>query len=130
MITQMKKQAFMVFHRDYQNFVTKLGQLGVLHVVERENPEKGDSLSEQEARIARIERILAILTGARAKAEPSLEEINRQVERDPDAESLMNEVEEAGNRLGRIRDSIDETRSMIERQEPWGEYTEKDLWSD
>ena len=35
MITQMKKYTFLVFHRDYDTFLTQLRDLGVVHVTEK-----------------------------------------------------------------------------------------------
>lgn len=35
MITQMKKYTFLVFHRDYDSFLTQLRDLGVVHVTEK-----------------------------------------------------------------------------------------------
>ncbi len=35
MITQMKKYTFLVFHRDYETFLTQLRDLGVVHITEK-----------------------------------------------------------------------------------------------
>ena len=35
MITQMKKYTFLVFHRDYDTFLTQLRDLGVVHITEK-----------------------------------------------------------------------------------------------
>jgi len=35
MITQMKKYTFLVFHRDYEPFLTQLRELGVVHITEK-----------------------------------------------------------------------------------------------
>lgn len=35
MISQMKKYTFLVFHRDYETFLTQLRDLGVVHITEK-----------------------------------------------------------------------------------------------
>ena len=35
MITQMKKYTFLVFHRDYEPFLTQLRELGVVDITEK-----------------------------------------------------------------------------------------------
>jgi len=127
MITPMKKQTFMVFHNDYHDFVKRLGQLGVLHVIERENPEKEESLASIRARIERIEYLSAIIAGARNETEPSPEETAYLVSLGLNTEEIMDEIERASDRQENIMASINEIRSLIERQEPWGEYCEEDL---
>ena len=71
MITPMKKQAFMVFHSDYHDFVKRLGQLGVLHVIEKKSPEEKESLADLKARIDRIEHASAIIAGRGDQVSPS-----------------------------------------------------------
>ena len=44
MIMSMKKYAFLVFHRDYQDFLLKLGKLGILHVIEEDSGEAEETL--------------------------------------------------------------------------------------
>ena len=127
MIASMTKQAFMVFHRDYHDFVTQLGHLGVLHVIERENQEREESLADIKARIERIERVPEIIAGTGAGVELTPEEIDRQASRELHADDVMDEIERTRDRREMIVASIDETRRMIERQEPWGEYSGEDL---
>ena len=35
MITQMKKYTFLVFHRNYETFLTQLRELGVVHITQK-----------------------------------------------------------------------------------------------
>ena len=36
MITRMKKLTFLVFYKEYQEFLDRMGELGVLHVVQKQ----------------------------------------------------------------------------------------------
>ena len=36
MITKMKKLTFLVYHKEYENFLNSLRELGVVHIVEKQ----------------------------------------------------------------------------------------------
>ena len=49
MITKMKKLTFLVYHKEYEDFLNSLRELGVVHIVEKqqgiaENAELQDSI--------------------------------------------------------------------------------------
>ena len=59
MITQMKKYTFLVFHRDYEPFLTQLRDVGVVHITPKaagliENNEKLQEALEHEDELRRI----------------------------------------------------------------------------
>jgi V/A-type H+-transporting ATPase subunit I len=127
MIAPMKKQAFMVFHGDYHDFIEQLGQLGVLHVIEREEHRKEESLADIRSRIERIEHISVLIARARDEIEPSAEEVDQKSALGLDTFEIMEEIEHASARQEALAASIDEIRNLIEKQEPWGDYSEEDL---
>ena len=59
MITQMKKYTFLVFHRDYEPFLTQLRDVGVVHISPKaagliKNNEKLQEALEHEDELRRI----------------------------------------------------------------------------
>ena len=59
MITQMKKYTFLVFHRDYETFLTQLRDLGVVHITEKaagliENDETLQAALQHEDELRRL----------------------------------------------------------------------------
>ena len=38
MITKMKKLTFLVYHKEYEEFLNSLRELGVVHIVEKQLP--------------------------------------------------------------------------------------------
>ena len=59
MITQMKKYTFLVFHRDYDTFLTQLRDLGVVHITEKaagviENDETLQAALQHEDELRRL----------------------------------------------------------------------------
>lgn len=59
MITQMKKYTFLVFHRDYEAFLTQLRELGVVHITQKaagliENDEALQAALQREDELRRL----------------------------------------------------------------------------
>ena len=59
MISQMKKYTFLVFHRDYDTFLTQLRDLGVVHITQKaagliENDEKLQAALQHEDDLRRL----------------------------------------------------------------------------
>ena len=51
MITKMKKISFLVLDREYQNFLERLRELGVVHVVERQKGDASDTVLHEDLRL-------------------------------------------------------------------------------
>lgn len=60
MITKMKKISFLVYHREYEAFLEDLRQLGVVHVVERQQGVSSDAGLQESMRV--ISREKAVLS--------------------------------------------------------------------
>ncbi len=46
MITKMKKLTFLVYHKEYELFLQKIRELGVVHIVEKQLGEMDDDLQQ------------------------------------------------------------------------------------
>ena len=55
MIIPMQKYSFLVFHKEYDDFLKDLQQLGVLHVIEKET-EISDNIREKYQLVSRIDK--------------------------------------------------------------------------
>ena len=51
MITKMKKLIFLAYHKDYQNFLNSLRELGVVHVVEKQQGMLDDAQLQDDIRL-------------------------------------------------------------------------------
>ena len=60
MVVAMTQYSFLVYHKEYDEFLTKLRELGMLHVIEKQsgNPEEGSVLQEKLQQAAHFERTL------------------------------------------------------------------------
>ena len=61
MILPMKKYSFIVHHDDYKSFLGKLGKLGVMHVIEREDIDKEEPLKKDRKYLKRIDKALNLI---------------------------------------------------------------------
>ncbi|MFN2379035.1 MAG: V-type ATP synthase subunit I [Bacteroidales bacterium] len=124
MITPMKKYSFLVYHLDYHDFVTQLGNLGVLHVIERENPGREESLSDITTYLKELNTTLGLFKWAREKYDS-----NGGVRSDTDMRA-DEVVEEAGKLRKKIEVNEGDTvitETAIEQLAPWGNYSSDDL---
>ncbi|MCA1757731.1 MAG: hypothetical protein LC649_09770 [Bacteroidales bacterium] len=120
----MKKYSFLVYHLDYHDFVTQLGNLGVLHVIERENPGREESLSDITTYLKELNTTLGLFKWAREKYDS-----NGGVRSDTDMRA-DEVVEEAGKLRKKIEVNEGDTvitETAIEQLAPWGNYSSDDL---
>jgi V/A-type H+-transporting ATPase subunit I len=124
MITPMKKYSFLVYHRDYHDFVTELGNLGVLHVIERSNPGREESLSDITAHLKELNATIGLFKWAGEKYDPVKAVM-------PESDLLADEVMEEAVRLRKSIEALESdiavTESAIEQVAPWGNYSSDDL---
>jgi V/A-type H+-transporting ATPase subunit I len=122
MITQMKKYAFLVFHREYMDFLEQLGALGVLHVIEREVSEEEAKveygMDDKEARLGRIQDALDLLKSA----EKEFDEPARVHPKAAEADEMVREVEVVEETIDSLNHEIEELRKERERYAPWGNF--------
>jgi V/A-type H+-transporting ATPase subunit I len=123
MVTTMKKYIFLVLHREYQDFLVKLGNLGILHIIGREKEVSCLATHEMETRLKRIENTIGFLSAASAnntEANPVKPESNN-----PDR--MLEEAEGLHARSQELSMEIDELNTAVRRNLPWGNYTAADF---
>ena len=61
MITKMKKLTFLVYHKEYEPFLERLRELGVVHVVERQRGGMDDTLQQFMQKRATYKNVLSAM---------------------------------------------------------------------
>ncbi|MDO4824214.1 MAG: V-type ATPase 116kDa subunit family protein [Bacteroidales bacterium] len=117
MIQKMKKVSFLVFHKDYDTFLEQLRQLGVVHVIEKEQGAPADeTLQNNITLLSRYNNVI------------------------PSLQALADGVQPSGSQVG-ILDDYDQLlsdKSAIERRvlqltqdckslEPWGDFSQDNV---
>ena len=89
MIVPMKKLSLLIFHEDYQQFLEKLRDMGVVHINANNERSASDELLQEKLRVAkRIDEMIRAIDAYPVKSkdvQPSCVEIH--------GEELMNDIE-------------------------------------
>jgi V/A-type H+/Na+-transporting ATPase subunit I len=122
MIVKMKRYSFLIFHRQYEDFLIKLRETGVLHVLEKqEGIEENDLLRERMQLASQVKSAIAALESTGATPRECTEYSNEE------AFALL-------QRIGEIleqKESLSQKKHLIEREAErmlvWGDYSTEAL---
>ena len=114
MIAPMTKYSLLVYHREYDEFLDKLRDLGVLHILEKEM-NITDEIREKYQYIDGIDKTIRFLQRREVEPVQSGKEYSGQ-EIYNEVVDLQNEIEQHNNKLKALRKEIVEI-------EPWGRFS-------
>jgi V/A-type H+/Na+-transporting ATPase subunit I len=114
MIAQMTKYSLLVFHSEYHEFLEKLRDLGVVHILEKEF-EISDEIRDQYQYLDSVDKALRFLVKRAAEPPvPSGEYDGREVYEE--IIRLQNQVDHNKNKLNSLKKEIHELQ-------PWGNFS-------
>lgn len=121
MITAMKKYTMLVFHREYDEFLKKLRDIGGVHIIEKETEEKESVLKEKFDLINSYDQIIKLL-GRRNPQENTIytQELESQ-------ENILEYLESLYKELEQNTQNITIVDKEIAKLEPWGNYNYGDI---
>lgn len=119
MITPMKKYSFLIYHRDYPEFLEMLGEAGVVHVIGKESEEPDEALQESFEQLRRHEKAIRYLSkwlpvSPGKKSSLEVHEVIGHVE------ALQQELDENSQKTALLK-------TELSRLEPWGNYKPESL---
>lgn len=120
MIQRMSKYSFLVYHREYDDFLATLRGLGVVHITERTKPQEVEELKGLlEARRELASRLTLL--------RPLLAEQSEQPRRVELArgEDLVGELDSLIERKQRLEQELQSKRAAVKEQGVWGEFNPK-----
>ncbi|MGM0648017.1 MAG: V-type ATP synthase subunit I [Bacteroidota bacterium] len=114
----MRKYSFLIFHRDYEPFLQKLKDLGVVHIIEQ-NKDAGDDLLEKYQQVQLFDKNIKFLK-------------NRDVEEsDPSAdksgEELIKEIENINKQKEQQHQKLTLLKKELNYSEPWGNFSKETI---
>lgn len=112
----MKKYTFLVFHREYQEFLNKLQQLGVIHVIEKATGEQLSQELHDQYRLSQ-EYTQTIKLLERRKIEKS--DVPAE---ETDGETVLKSIQSLTAELEQISQQLTSLRKEIAGAEPWGQF--------
>ncbi|MCR5179889.1 MAG: V-type ATP synthase subunit I [Bacteroidaceae bacterium] len=114
MIQKMKKLTFLVYHKEYQDFLHRLQDLGVMHI--ESGALSDDKSAAVEADMAELRRVEALL-----KQVKELPKANDVAPADA-SEDYVSVLEKAFARKAELAAREKELAAQIEQLTPWGEF--------
>jgi V/A-type H+-transporting ATPase subunit I len=116
MIVEMKKLTLLLYHREKEQFLQRLQELGVVHV--EENPEaSSEALREVQEKIRAAERVRQSLKRLEAAKKLSVEPAS-----DKDADTVVARYNELEAGVENLENQIQVQRKNIDVLEPWGNF--------
>ena len=120
MIEKMKKLTFLVYHREYEDFLHRLQDLGVMHVVTSEvNPQQSETISgyvEQIKQLTALQKEMNDLLAATKDLKVSKDSKDFK-----DLNDLL-PLTERFEHLSALRQQDAEQQAQLAQLEPWGDF--------
>lgn len=116
MIVPMKKYSFLVYHREYEEFLLQIQDLGVIHVIEKASGDiENEELNEQYALIKDISNAIKFLE-------------KRDVEKSDTSEKkagpkVLSELKNVQRTSEDALNKLEILKKEITALEPWGEFS-------
>ena len=119
MITKMRKYSFLIYHRLYLDFLEKIREIGVLHVIE-----KAAGFSEDEE-LNRKMQLSSTLKTAITELNKYLPENATLVaeNKNADGNALLNEVHGVFDKLEALTQELHQAQRELERITIWGDFS-------
>lgn len=132
MIAKMNKFTFLIYHKDYDMFLEKLRELGVVHVEIRQSGELHESLHPLMQRYSSYKGLLKDMVSCASKFVWN----DLKVEQNTPIESVIDSYNSYNNILQSHISSLSALEKEIKALEPWGNFDwtkidalEKDGWN-
>jgi len=114
MITPMVKYSFLIYHKEYDAFLNKLQELGVLHIAE-----KASDLDEHTKEA--LDEIREINDTLRFLSKRGQEEAPEQA--DMSGRDVVRAIKEGREEIDQIEQELVTLKKDIDKAEPWGDFT-------
>lgn len=124
MIQPMNKYAFLVFHRDYESFLLRLRDLGVLHVAERKDTKEVESLQHL---LQERNAVKSLLRQVRPYATEEAMPQDTSIESEEAGKALVSEVEQALASYTESDAKLADLQAEAEEVALWGDFSSQAL---
>ena len=118
MIVPMHKFSFLVFHQDYSDFLEKVQEIGVIHLIEKQD-EVSDEILEKYDLISNIQSVVKQLNKREVEA--------KKPPKDLDGQQAFEEVSALYQKLEEKYQQLTLLQKEISHVKPWGEFSKKTL---
>lgn len=114
MIIPMKKYSFLIYHKEYEEFIKSLQEIGVVHIEEKKE-EISDELRESFNTIKQLNEAAKFLSKREVKSKPAKDERS--------GTEIMKEVNELREKQASLKQRRKALEKQIKQVEPWGDFS-------
>lgn len=117
MIKAMNKYAFLIYHREYEEFLRLLQSLGVVHISRKRKPQDENELTailEERLTIKQLKQQLKQFLPQEGSDAPASVEDN--------GVPIVKQAQDALLKLDNLQDALDSAKAKVQEQIRWGEY--------
>ncbi|MDX8339098.1 V-type ATPase 116kDa subunit family protein [Draconibacterium sp. IB214405] len=114
MIVPMLKYTFLVFHREYQDFLIELSRLGVVHIAER-NVDDSNETKQKYAELCEYERVINFLQQRESDAPEKRIDFT--------AREILDDITDKQKELEKLEGKLEALNKAAQKALPWGEYS-------
>lgn len=118
MIVPIRKYTFLVYHRDYDHFLDDLGELGVLHIVEKQT-ELDEKTLDKLDQLKQVNETMSFLKHRHAK--------QKKTKREEDGIGLADLIKDKRNKLEVFTQRHTAIIKETLQAEPWGDFSKEIL---
>lgn len=116
MISPMTKYNFLIYHKDYDEFLKELRNIGLVHIVEKQE-DVPDEITEQFQNITSLNKTIRFI---------SQRDVKENDNSDPDVdlgEKTHTEVLELQDKTDELKQQLAQFRKLYSDLEPWGKFS-------
>ncbi|MDO4185909.1 MAG: V-type ATPase 116kDa subunit family protein [Bacteroidales bacterium] len=117
----MKKLTFLIYHKDYESFLDRIRELGVIHIQERQAGEMNDDLQHSLSKHNQYKDMLKEMSFQ------FKDKADEQVYTDMSASDLIEKYNDLVARLQSLNQRIPAVDKEIAEMNVWGEFSWKDI---
>jgi len=114
MITPMKKYSFLIYHKEYQQFLEKLQELGVLHVIEKQQ-EVNEQTRAKLDKMNELSNTLSFLQSREQEEQPVSDAIS--------AFDVVEEIRKLNEEINTLEQADLILEKDIQKAAPWGDIS-------
>lgn len=116
MITKMKKLSFLVYHKEYEQFLNEVRELGVVHIAEKQRAELDDTLLELKQKNNlykdQLDEMLAYAGN----------EVNQQIDKSLTADELQGAYTKLLHKLQGLTQKLPLLEKELDSFDVWGDF--------
>lgn len=116
MIAKMKKLTFLIYHKEYERFLQRIRELGVVHIVERQNGEMDEKLQQFMQKRSYYKSLLMSMFSLSDK------QTDEVLHKDVPVDTLLQKYDQLQTQLQELKQQLPALDKNIALMSVWGDF--------